>query len=157
MTGDSAVFHFRRPFPNGDGIDDLTAGLSAGSRVLRAADVALGPQMSNQLFFQHSPRLDEQATVNGLVGHAHALVMGTLGLQPSADLFRRPLHQQFPRNHLLQLLLDSEKAGFRSQSRLPGLLIPFMGSIFRTATMTSNFPSHRRRSAVQKFGDRTNR
>src|SRR5271167_184216 len=152
MTGDSAVLDFRRPFPDRDGIDDLTARLPADISVLRTADAALGPQMSNQLFFQRSPRLDEQATVNGFVGHAHTLVLGILGLQPSGDLFRRPLQQQFTRNDLLQLLLESKKAGFRPQSRLPGLLIRFTRSIFRTATMTSNFPAHRRRRALQKLG-----
>jgi hypothetical protein len=29
MTGNGAVFNFCRSFPNGDGIDDLTSGLSA--------------------------------------------------------------------------------------------------------------------------------
>jgi|SRR5580704_480911 hypothetical protein len=115
MTGNGAVLNFRRSFSNGDGINDLTAGLSARSSVLRAADAALGPQMSNQLSFQRSPRLDEQASVNGFVGHAHTLVLGILGLQPSGDLFRRPLQQQFTRNDLLQLLLDSKKAGLRPQ------------------------------------------
>jgi hypothetical protein len=67
MTGDSAVLEFCRPFANRDGIDDLTACLSADTSVLQAADAALGPKMSNQLFFQRSPRLDEQATVNGFV------------------------------------------------------------------------------------------
>src|SRR5271170_277627 len=121
MTGDSAVLNFRWSFSNGDGIDDLTAQLSARSRMLRTADAAFGPKMSNQLSFQHSPRLDEQATVNGFVRHAHALVLGILGLQPSADLFRRPLQQQLTRNDLLQLLLHSQKAGLRPQSRFPGL------------------------------------
>src|SRR5271167_528013 len=157
MTGDSAVLDFRRPFPDRDGIDDLTARLPADISVLRTADAALGPQMSNQLFFQRSPRLDEQATVNGFVGHAHTLVLGILGLQPSGDLFRRPVQHQFNRNDLLQLLMQSKKAGFRPQSRLPGLLIRFTRSIFRTATMTYYFPAHRRRRAVQKLGDLTNR
>src|SRR5271156_6805988 len=156
MTGDCAVLNFRWSFSNGDGIDDLTPGLPARSRVLRAADAALGPQMCNQLFFQHSPRLDEQTAVNRFVGHAHTLVLGILGLQPSGDLFRRPLQQQFTRNDLLQLLTDSKKAGFRPQSRVPGLLIRFTRSILRTATMTSNFPTHRRRRAVQKLGDLSN-
>src|ERR1700683_5491799 len=157
MTRDSAVLNFRRSFSNRDGIDDLTTCLSADTSVLRAAYAALGPQMSNQLFFQWSPRLDEQATVNGFVGHAHTLVMGILGLQPSGDLFRRPVRQQFTRNDLLQLLVESKKAALRPQSRLPGLLIRFIGSIFRPSTVTSNFPTHRRRSAVQKFADLTNR
>ena len=33
---------------------------------------------SMQLFFQRSTRLNEQAAVNGFVGHAHALVVGIL-------------------------------------------------------------------------------
>ena len=32
MTGDGAVFDLRGPFPDGDGIDDLTAGVSAVTR-----------------------------------------------------------------------------------------------------------------------------
>jgi hypothetical protein len=35
--------------------------------------------------------LNEQATINGLVGHAQALVIGILGFQPSGNLFRRPV------------------------------------------------------------------
>jgi hypothetical protein len=116
MTGDSAVLDFRRSFSNRDGIDDLTARLPADTRVLRAAYAALGPKMSNQLFLQHSSRLNEQATVNRFVGHAHTLVIEILGLQPSGDLFRRPVQHQFTRNDFLQLLMDSKKAGFRPQS-----------------------------------------
>jgi hypothetical protein len=116
MTGDGAVLRFRRSFSNRDGIDDLTPRLPADTRMLRAADAALGPQMSNQLFFQYSPRLNEQAAVNGLVGHAYTLVMGILGLQPAGDLFRRPIQQQLTRNDFLQLLMDSKKAGLRPQS-----------------------------------------
>jgi hypothetical protein len=35
------------------------------------------------------------------VGHAHALVIGILDLQPSVNLFRRPVQNQFNRNDLL--------------------------------------------------------
>src|SRR5271156_5767311 len=101
MTGNSAVLNFRRSFSDRDGIDDLTARLSARITLLRAADAALRPQRSNQLSFQRSPSLGEQATVNGFVRHAHTLVLGILGFQPSGDLFRRPLQQQFTRNDLL--------------------------------------------------------
>jgi hypothetical protein len=34
MTGNSAVFNFYRSFPDRDGIDDLTSGLSVSPRVL---------------------------------------------------------------------------------------------------------------------------
>jgi len=59
MTGDGAVFDFRGPFPNGDGIDDLTTAVSANTRVLRVAYGPLGSKVPNQLFFQHSSRLNE--------------------------------------------------------------------------------------------------
>jgi hypothetical protein len=59
MTRNGAVFDFRRPFPCGDGIDDLTAGMPADTRVPRAAYAPLGPKVLNQLFFQHFSRLNE--------------------------------------------------------------------------------------------------
>jgi hypothetical protein len=88
MAGDGAVFDFSGPLPDGDGIDDLTTAVSAITGLLRAAYKPLGPKVPNQLFLQHSSRLDEQAAVNGLVGHAHTLVIGILVLQPSGNLFR---------------------------------------------------------------------
>src|ERR1700693_1913469 len=90
MPGDRAVRNFSGPFPDGEGLYDLPARVFIDMSVLRPADAALGSQVPQQLFFQHSARLDEQATVNGLVGHAQALVVGILGLQPSGNLFRRP-------------------------------------------------------------------
>jgi len=54
MTGNGAVLDFCGSFPDGDGVDDLTAGLAADTRVLRAAYAALGSQVPNQLFLQHS-------------------------------------------------------------------------------------------------------
>jgi len=59
MTGNGAVLDFCGSFPDGDGVDDLTAGLAADTRVLRAAYAALGSQVPNQLFLQHSSRLNE--------------------------------------------------------------------------------------------------
>jgi hypothetical protein len=77
--------------------------MSAITGVPRAADPPLGAQVLNQLFFQHSAGLNEQAAVNGFVGHAQASVLGILILQPSGNLLRRPVQNQFTRNDLLQL------------------------------------------------------
>src|SRR5712691_1859691 len=68
-----------------------------------------------QLFFQYSPRLNEQATVNGFLRHSHALVIGIVGLQPSGNLFRRPVQDQFTRNDIPQLAIDGKKTPFWSQ------------------------------------------
>jgi hypothetical protein len=55
MTGDGAVLNFCGSFPDGEGIDDLTAGLSPDTRVSRAAYTPLGSKALNQLFFS-TPR-----------------------------------------------------------------------------------------------------
>src|SRR3974390_1407296 len=86
MTRNRSVFRLRRSFADGDGIDDPALGVSVNAGVPRAAHVPLRSQLVQQLFFQYSPRLNEQAAVNGLVGHAHALFIGILLFQPSGDL-----------------------------------------------------------------------
>jgi hypothetical protein len=59
MTGNDAVLNFCGSFPDGDGVDDLATRVSKDTRVLRAAYAALGSQVPQQLFFQHSSRLNE--------------------------------------------------------------------------------------------------
>jgi len=53
--------------------------------------------------------------------------------------------------------MHGKKARLGPQGRLPGLVISFMGSILRTATMVCHLPAHRRRSALQTFGSITKR
>src|SRR6266404_4351889 len=110
MTRYGAVLDFCGALSDGDGICDLTARVFKDASVLRAAYAALGPQMPQQLFLQHSARLNEQATVNGLVGHAQALALGRLGFQPSGNLLRRPFQIQFTRNYPFLLYTALEHA-----------------------------------------------
>src|SRR5580698_805810 len=100
MTRNSSVFRFRRSFADRDGIDDLTARLSADGCVSRAAHASLRPQVVHQLFFQYATRLNEEAAVNRLVGHSHARVIGELDFQPfcSSDQFRISLLATMLRN-----------------------------------------------------------
>jgi len=110
-----------------------------------------------QLFFQYSPRLNEKTAVNGFVRHAHALVIGIVHLQPSGNLFGRPVQQQFTRNDVPQLAVDGKETLLRSQGRVPGLVIRVMGVIGRTATMAGDLPAHRRGRAIQASSDLTKR
>jgi hypothetical protein len=71
MTRNGSVFCFRRPLPDREGLDDLPPGLSMLAGMTRAAHVPLPPQMVHQLFFQCTPSLNEQATVNRFVGRAN--------------------------------------------------------------------------------------
>src|SRR3984893_15156146 len=157
MTRYGAVLNFRGPFSDGDGICDLTARVAKDTSVLRAAYATLGSQVPKQLFLQHSSRLNEQATVNGFVGHTHALVIGILGFQPTGNLFRRPVQNQFTRNDVPQLHMDRKKKPFGPQCRYPGLGIGFIGSILRAAAVTCDFPAHGRRNSIQAFSYLANR
>src|SRR6202034_1110033 len=94
--------------------------------------------MLNQLFFQHSTRLNEQAAINRFMRHAHALVLGILTLQPTGNLFRRPVQDEFPRNDLLQLHVQGKKTSLGTQGRVPSLLIGVTGSIKRSPPMAGD-------------------
>src|SRR6266481_6879283 len=111
--------------------------------VARAAHASLRPQMVQQLLFRHSPRLNEQAAVNGLVGHSHPLVIGIPGLQPSGYLLGRPIQHQFTRNDVPYLAVHGKKTSLRTHGRNPSLAICIMGTVGRTTTMASDLPAHR--------------
>src|SRR5580698_9074515 len=115
----------------------------------RAAHAPLRPQVVQQLFFQCSPGLNEQATVNRFVGHAQALVIGILVLQPPGNLLGRPVQDQSTRNDVPQLAVLGKQTALRTQGRNPSLLICIMGTIGRTATMASYLPAHGRRRPIQ--------
>jgi hypothetical protein len=121
--------------------------------VPRAADPPLGPKVLHQLLFQHSAGLDEQAAVNGFVGHAQALVIGILRLQPDGNLLWRPVLYQFTRNDLLQLAVGGQQARLGPQGRLPRLLIGFVGSILRAPAMAGYFSAYCGGSATQTLSD----
>src|SRR6185369_14256102 len=157
MTRDRAFRNFSGSFLDRDGMGDLTARVLEDTRVLRATHAPLGSQVLHQLLFQHSARLDEQTTVNGLVGYAHPLVLGILRLQPSGNLLGRPVQEQFTGNDLSQPWVQRQMALVGPQSRLPGVVIRLMRPIGGTATMACDLPAHRRGRSIQVSGDLTNR
>jgi hypothetical protein len=65
------------PFADRDGLRDLTAPVFKDTRVLRPAYAALGSQVVQQLLLQRTTGLNEQASVNGFLGHTHALFFST--------------------------------------------------------------------------------
>jgi hypothetical protein len=123
MTGDGTIFDFRRAFADGNGIDDLALGVPMNTGVPRAADPPFRAKVPNQLLFQRSPRLNEQAAINRFVRHTQALVVRIGLFQPPGNLLGRPVLHQFTRNHLLQLTVGGQPARLGAQRRLPGLLI----------------------------------
>jgi hypothetical protein len=51
MAGDGAILDFRRPFSNGNGIDDLTLVVSTRARVPRAANAPLKTEDAEAALF----------------------------------------------------------------------------------------------------------
>src|SRR6266852_7497178 len=123
----------------------------------RATHAPLRPQVVHQLLFQHSTRLNEETTVDGFVGHAQALVIGILGLQPSGNLLGRPVQDQFTRNDVPQLAVEGQQTPLRSQSRVPSSTIRIMGAIGRTATVARNLPAQCGGRSIQSSGYLTKR
>jgi hypothetical protein len=50
--------------------------------------------MRKKVLLQNASRLDEQASVDRLMGHAGGLVIGMGTLQPACDLLRRPVYTE---------------------------------------------------------------
>jgi hypothetical protein len=144
VTQNGTVLHFRGPFADRDGLRNLTASVFKDMRVLRPAYAALGSQVVQQLLFQRPTGLNEQASVNGFVGHTHAHIIGILGFPPAGNLLRRPVQNQFTRNEVPQLQVEGKKAALGPQGRLPGFSVGLIGSIRRAATMTCDLPAHSR-------------
>src|SRR5258707_4932717 len=118
----------------------------------RAAHAPLRPQVVHQLFLQYSSRLNEQSAINSLVRHVHTLVVGITGLQPSGNLFGRPVQHQFTRNHVTQPAVAGQKTTLRAQRRHPCPAICIVGTISRTTTMAGDLPAHRRGGTVSEPG-----
>src|SRR6266404_9579825 len=101
--------------------------------------------------------LERTDYVDGLVRHAHALVVGIPILQPPGNLLGRPVQNQFTRNDISQLAVHGQQAALGSQSRLPGLSVRIMGTIGRTAAMAYDLSAHCRGGTTQTTGDLANR
>jgi len=153
MTGNGTLFHFRWPFADRNRIDDLALRMSVNAGVPRAADPPLGAKVLNQLLFQRSARLNEQAAINRFVRHAQVLVVRIGLFQPSGNLLRRPVLHQFTRNESAEFLVEGQAAGLGPQSRFPGLLVGLVGSILRAPAMAGQFSADRRCRATQMLGD----
>ena len=70
--------------------------------------------------------------------------IGILGFQPTGNLLRRPVQNQFTRNDVPQLQVEGKKAALGPQGRLPCFAVRLTGPIRRAATMTCDLPAHSR-------------
>ena len=81
---------------------------------------AASTKMRHQFLLQHSTGLYEEAAIDRLVRHLHALSIGVFSSQPSSDLLRRPLQRQLLSHKPGQLRIERQGTGLRSARLLPG-------------------------------------
>src|SRR4030095_16933874 len=124
VTRHRPVFYGSRSFPDRNRVQDVAALLRC---MPRATDGSPGPQMQQELLFQHAARLHIKATIDGLV--RHLAVLGMRPLQPTRDLLGRPLAFQLCRNSLPQLVMPRQLAPLRAPSSIPGSPIRGCGTV----------------------------
>jgi hypothetical protein len=112
MPWDCSIFGLRRPLSYRDRVYDLTTAQAAIRCMTRSTDASLRSQVANQLLFQSAASLNEQASVNRLVGHPQLRVAGILVTQPAGNLLWRPVLLEFNRYDPLQLQTSGKQAGF---------------------------------------------
>jgi hypothetical protein len=110
--------------------------------------------MIHQLLFQHAAGLDEETSIDRLVRQTQALVMGKLDLQPTGDLFRRPIERQFTRDDVAQLPVPREQARLGAQRESPRALIRSSSAIPIAPSVPCNLSAHGRWGSAEARSDR---
>ena len=131
--------------------------MSMLAEMARATHAPLRPQVVHQLFFQRSPCLNEQAAINGLVRHAHALVIGIVG--PSA--IRKSARATNPGPVYSQPSLAT-RGSWPADTSSGARPRPKLGDSRherdrQAATMARDLSAHRRGGTTQTTGNLANR
>jgi len=122
MSRDSAILDFCRPIPDRNSVNDPAPGLTLRSRRLAAPHHAPATQMRYQLPLQDTAGLDEQTSVNRLMGNAHCRILAILERQPARDLLRRPIVLEFLGNNTAESVMASKMTWLGALRLLPGPL-----------------------------------
>ena len=123
----------------------------------RAPEEALRSQISHQLLFQHAPRLHIKASIDGLVRHASRLVCWMCPLQPTRDLFGRPVPFHFRSNSLPQLAAYRQLAELWAKSPFPRQLVGCFSPVATQSAIAADLATDRRSGAVKRTRDRSDR
>src|SRR5680860_1431219 len=113
--------------------------------------------MSQQFFLQHAARLDEQASIDSLMGHAAGLVVGMFAPQPARDLLRRPLELKLNRYCPAQRRATSELARLGATCAIPSRPIRSRSPIACAASIVPHLAADRRWRTSQLTGNRSKR
>ena len=113
--------------------------------------------MLQQLFLQGPAGLDEEASIDGLVGHLRVLLLGRRALEPPGNLLGRPEFLQLPCHAVRELPVLYQFTDLRAACPLPGRFIGPVGTVSEPAAVAPNLATDRGRCATQRSGNRTDR
>jgi len=139
MPRNGSVVDLGRSLTNRDCVDDLAPWLAFRAGQLRTTKCLAMAQVGDQLFFQDTSSLDEQAPVDRLVGDMHAGIGRIRQPQPPRDLLWRPLQLKFSCNGTAQPRVQREQAGLRTKSPFERLRIGIRGAVSVASTMPIDF------------------
>jgi hypothetical protein len=103
VAGDRAFLDGRRAITNRYCIDDPVSGLPFIRGRSGASHYAARAEMVLKLLFQRASGLDEQRSVDRLMGNLQISIRWRLRFEPTRYLLRRPLQLQFAGNDPAQL------------------------------------------------------
>ena len=153
----SAILDRRRPFADRHCIHDLAVHAPFFRCMARAPEEALRSQISHQLLLQHAPRLHIKASIDGLVRHVSRLVCWMCPLQPTRDLFGRPVPFQFRSNSLPQLAAYRQLAELWAKSPFPRQLLGCFSPVAPQSAIAADLATDRRSGPVERTRDRSDR
>lgn len=110
-----------------------------------------------ELFFQHPTRLNEEASIDGLVRHLQALIIQIGPLEPAGDLFRRPVHRQLAGHYTPEPAIQRESTEFRTTCAIPGGLIRPVRPITLLIGVSPDLTADCRRCTMELPGNLTQR
>src|SRR6476646_3458368 len=110
-----------------------------------------------EFFFQHPTRLNEDASIDGLVRHLQALIVQIGPLEPAGDLFRRPVQRQLAGHYIPEPAIQREPTEFRTTRAVPGGLIRPVCTITLLIGVSRDLTADGRRRTIELPGNLTQR
>lgn len=110
-----------------------------------------------EFFFQHPPRLNEEASIDGLVRHLQALIVQIGPLEPAGDLFWRPVPRQLAGHYTLEPAIERESTECRTTGAIPGGLIRPVRTISLLIGVSRDLTADGRRRTIERPGNLTQR
>jgi hypothetical protein len=153
VTGHGAIFDGCRPVPDRQGILDLAKAVALQAGMARPADRPLGSQMRQQFLLQNTTGLNEQASVDRLVGHAHLRVIGMLSHEPACNLLWGPFARELGGYGAAKICTASQLAGFGTLRAIPGRLIRRGCAILRRTAIAPDLAADGRCGTMQGTRD----